>query len=322
MVINLQPRRYATENAKVLYMGSYLRDTAFLWFQLYVTANPQPSFMQDFKAFCHELQVTFGDPDEQATAERQLFALRQRGSASSYLADFRRFSTVLSWNDSSLSAQFYQGLNDNIKDELARTGRPHKLQELVEAAIRIDARMFERSIEKGDTRPSSTPTTYTPCTMVTPHQYSTPGPRDPQLSYANTLCGTQPYNTPPPPLTRAGKLAPDKYKRRQDNNLSLLWSCHVVRDCPRATPRSNDRQQSQVHVNNNVKHQRLQSTQLSEAKSFAESKDASKATCQSKNEWAPRIPVKTVYWGSTKQGSHTNQKQVKTGKDPVKPGLR
>ena len=60
MVITLQPSRFPSEISKVIYTGSFLRDTAFLWFQPYVTAEPQPSFMLSFKEFCKELQTTFG----------------------------------------------------------------------------------------------------------------------------------------------------------------------------------------------------------------------------------------------------------------------
>lgn len=150
LVIAAQPRRYNTELAKITYMGSYLRDTAFAWFQPYVTADPPPLFMTDFKLFCRELTKVFGDPDEKGTATRQLFALRQRGSASSYLTDFRRLTAVLDWDNDALAAQFYRGLKDPIKDELARTGRPENLEDLINTVIRIDTRLFERSMEKGE----------------------------------------------------------------------------------------------------------------------------------------------------------------------------
>jgi hypothetical protein len=78
LVFKMQPSRFPDEETKVLYAGSYLRDTAFLWFQPFVTAIPSPPFMQNFNLFCTELKRSFGDPDEVATAERSLVSLRQR----------------------------------------------------------------------------------------------------------------------------------------------------------------------------------------------------------------------------------------------------
>ena len=40
MVITLQPTRIPSEISKVLYAVSFLRDTAFFWFQPYVTIEP------------------------------------------------------------------------------------------------------------------------------------------------------------------------------------------------------------------------------------------------------------------------------------------
>lgn len=84
MVITLQPSRFPTETSKVLYAGSFLRDTPFLWFQPFVTIDPQPKFMLDFKKFCAELRKNFGDPDEEQTAERQNRFFRSQQCLSSF----------------------------------------------------------------------------------------------------------------------------------------------------------------------------------------------------------------------------------------------
>ncbi len=76
LVINLQPSRFASESAKIFFTGSYLRGTAFTWFQPLLSKEPKPSYMLDFAQFCQQLRATFGDPDEVSTAERQIRALR------------------------------------------------------------------------------------------------------------------------------------------------------------------------------------------------------------------------------------------------------
>lgn len=243
MVITLQPSRFPTENSKVLYAGSFLRDTAFLWFQPFVTKDPSPDFFNNFKLFCKELHTMFGDPDQVATAERHLYNLRQKGSASSYIADFTRYATVVDWNDEALAAQFYRGLKDIIKDELAHTTKPKDLKTLQDTAVRIDTRLFERQIERGDRDrsrfiPNGTQSRYqVPYkstfikTTVTPNftarQDSSNPPEHVQMGTTATS-----------PSSFRGRLPPAEYERRKQLNLCLYCGNkdHTVQSCPIAPP--------------------------------------------------------------------------------------
>ena len=236
MVITLQTSRFPSEVSKVLYMGSFLRDTAFLWFQPYVTADPQPSFMTNFKEFCNELEQTFGDPDKIGTAERQLYALRQKGSVASYMADFMRFAVVIKWNDQAKAAQFYRGLKDGIKDELSRVGRPDTLKELESAAIRIDTRLFERQVEKGERFPSTNGNTGTPSRFV-PRNTSSFTKTQTTFSRPPTE-RLQAFQPTTDKITKQGKLNPTEYQRRKDLNLCLYCGDkgHQVLKCPLAPP--------------------------------------------------------------------------------------
>lgn len=229
MVIALQSSRFTTETAKIIYAGSFLRDTAFLWFQPYVAANPKPAFMLDFELFCSELRKTFGDPDEVSTAERQLYALKQRGSVTTYVADFMRHAVIVKWNDDAKAAQFYRGLKDVIKDELSRTGKPSALAKLQEAAIRIDTRLFERIVEKGE-RHSAVNTTqprFAPRTTNYPQAQPAHRPTENFRAFGERDS---------PQLTRKGKLTPAEYQRRKENNLCLYCGDkgHQVLKCPLA----------------------------------------------------------------------------------------
>ena len=47
-----------------------------------------------------------------------------------------------------LKAQYYKGLKDGVKDEIARSEAPDNLQELIEMAVKIDNRNFERALER------------------------------------------------------------------------------------------------------------------------------------------------------------------------------
>ena len=239
LAIELQPRKFQSERTKVMYMASFLRDTALQWFQPLLGQDPTPTVLTTFPLFIEGLRTNFGDPDRKATAERKLYELRQRGSAAEYLTQFQQHSTLLDWDDSAKASKFYHGLKDSIKDELARIGRPNNWDELTQAAIRIDNRLFERAIERGTTpstiRPSSappartftprttTPSTFTPSRTTTPFQRSTPPPQQRRENH----------------LQRNGKLTPEEYKRRQDAGHCVYCgdTTHKVDKCPLSKPR-------------------------------------------------------------------------------------
>jgi hypothetical protein len=221
MVIGLQPSRYPSEKTKVLYVGSFLHGTALLWFQPYVGKTPEDPIMNDFDLFCKKLKELFGDPNEKATAERNLYALKQKGSATSYLADFQRYSVLVGWNDEAKKAQFYRGLKEAVKDELARQDQPESLAELMDQAVKIDTRLDERGLERGtDNKPQGTFTarsnTYTKNDI---------GGKPPGQDIKSDHRAT---------LNSNGRLPKEEYKRRRDNKLCLYCgsASHTIADCP------------------------------------------------------------------------------------------
>ena len=48
-------------------------------------------------------------------------------------------------------AQFYKGLKDRVKDDVARVNQPSQLQLMITLAIRIDNWQYERELEKKGT---------------------------------------------------------------------------------------------------------------------------------------------------------------------------
>ena len=94
------------------------------------------------------LKEAFGDPDETQSAERQLHQLHQKGPASDYAAKFRQVAAHLEWDDDPLMVAFYQGLKDEVKDELIKEDRPNTLAEYIATAVKIDDRLYERRQEK------------------------------------------------------------------------------------------------------------------------------------------------------------------------------
>ena len=151
LVIFGQPSRYPTERSKVMFAASFLRDSAFSWFQPYLNAESCP-VLDDFDMFIDLLESAFGDPDETINAERKLSLLSQSASAIQYASEFRRIAALTQWNDPAKCYHFYNGLKPAVKDELSKVKRPTHLNDLMELAISIDNRLHDRNMERNTSR--------------------------------------------------------------------------------------------------------------------------------------------------------------------------
>jgi len=74
----------------------------------------------------------------------------------SYTAQFQQYANRTDWNDEALKNQYYRGLKDFIKDEMARSDRPDDLKDMIELSQKIDNRHYERKLEKGGHQPTWT----------------------------------------------------------------------------------------------------------------------------------------------------------------------
>ncbi|KAF2189377.1 hypothetical protein K469DRAFT_528621, partial [Zopfia rhizophila CBS 207.26] len=54
----------------------------------------------------------------------------------------------IDWDDAPLMAAYYARLKDRVKNKLARRDRPDNLYALMESAVRIDNRQYERELER------------------------------------------------------------------------------------------------------------------------------------------------------------------------------
>ena len=102
-----------------------------------------------FKRFRSEIQMVFRDIDHKCTAERNLLKLRQIKSAADYTAHFTRISAATNWEDAALTAIFYAGLRNGVKDEIVRGEWPEDLRAMTIMAIRINNCLYEWRKEKG-----------------------------------------------------------------------------------------------------------------------------------------------------------------------------
>jgi hypothetical protein len=105
-------------------------------------------YFHTMEGFGKGIRQVFGDIEEEATAERNLGHLKQKGSAATYAASFQQLAAKTQWGKAALQHQFYIDLKDGVKDEIARSEKPDDLQELIALAVKIDNRIYERSLEK------------------------------------------------------------------------------------------------------------------------------------------------------------------------------
>ena len=73
-----------------------------------------------------------------------------------YTIDFNRHAHRTGWNDQALAHQYYKGLPDRLKDELACIGKPVTLRGLQDLATILDQHYWERQSELSRTSSRST----------------------------------------------------------------------------------------------------------------------------------------------------------------------
>jgi Ty3 transposon capsid-like protein len=249
-----QPSRFPTERSKILYTGSRLEGPAFNWFQPMITQYPSgataPPELATFELFTEALTSVYGDPNLEATAVREIRRLHQTGSAAEYAARFESKKQFMRWNDDALRDQFYLNLKEELKDEIAPVGKPRTYLELKTLAIRLDARLYERKLERSGNNPSkpapTKPLTSRPFTWATPARFSTPAVAPaPSVTTPNPSGGLRvPSHTPdgtvPMELGASGLWQLTEMEKTRRKNLGLCGYCgekgHATLACPVAPP--------------------------------------------------------------------------------------
>ena len=190
-----------TEEAKVRYVAGYLHGPALNWFEPTMrdhlendTDNRDTETTKvfgNFDYFAKRLHETFGNPDEKRTAERRLGHLKQKESASKYAAEFQQIASKTGWDDDdALMAAFYQGLRDDVKDELSREERPGELHVYISKAVKIRNRLYER-LEKMDGKTANwTRHRYEERRQAPRHKYQPNSGK--RREYRSTAFGTHP----------------------------------------------------------------------------------------------------------------------------------
>jgi hypothetical protein len=157
-------KKFHSETEQVLFIVSLLRGAAYNWISPFLidflknkTGEGRCSkdmkketlrYFMTMKGFGEGINQVFGDIEEEKTAERGLQHLRQKGSAANYTAEFQQLATRTQWGEAALQAQYYRGLKDSVKDEISRSDKPDDLNDMIQMAVKIDNRLYERTLEK------------------------------------------------------------------------------------------------------------------------------------------------------------------------------
>jgi hypothetical protein len=179
-----------------------------------------------------------------------------------YTVTFNQHASRTGWNDQALTRQYYKGLPDHLKDDIACFGKPAKLCALQSLVTTLDQRYWEHQSELG--RDQQTSPAHSPSTFSLPSRSESPAKKisrrftenssEIHLDTPITRGSHLPSDTnDPKPQTPSkapstsfaqriadllgpdGKLKPEEHQCRMDNGLCLCCSepGHMVADCLR-----------------------------------------------------------------------------------------
>jgi hypothetical protein len=262
MYVTARSVDFPDDQAKVMYALSYLKGNPLDWFQTELNDalagdDETPAWFESYAEFLSELRRLFGPRDPVTDAMNALEALRYRDSskATRYTIDFNRHGRRTGWNEQALARQYYKGLPDRLKDEIARIGRPAGLKPLQDLVATLDQRYWERQSEinrdkrfnpqpaahkapapsENRSAPRSGPSRFgsarggsfqnRPQSQPHPHSHTPRGnDQKPPFSAASaspSSFSSNKANSISDILGPDGKLKPEERKRRMDNNLCL-----------------------------------------------------------------------------------------------------
>lgn len=174
----LQPSAFPSERAKVAYTISLLSGKAKQWGTSEWENNSD--CCDTYFDFSEEMKRVFDPVRPEREAARKLFSIKQGSRpVTDYIINFHALMPSCNWNDEALFDAFYQGLSEDIKDEIAARDPPKTLRALEQLATRIDQRLRERRRERSTPYYQRRVSTVqvSPCTFP---QASSPPPECPE----------------------------------------------------------------------------------------------------------------------------------------------
>ena len=221
---------------------SYLKGVALAWFEPYylevaTPRVPPPLFMTDYEAFCEELKTNFGPSNPVGDAESKLRMLSMKSDQriAKYVINFNQLATQVLWGENALQYQFYAGLPNRIKDQIANVRKPATLMDLRTLAQNIDHRYWEhKSKVSHESKPSTSNPQTKPSTSTSSSSTYHPYTKSSSSSASSLKASLSSYKKPDIlHLLSEGKLSDSKQQRWIKENLCMYCgaSGHTAKDC-------------------------------------------------------------------------------------------
>ena len=150
---------FVKEVDKIVWASSFCKGKADYWIQPHIedflekglTSELEESTLEILteEGFGKAIQKMFGEIDPRHVAEKKIQRIRQVGTVEEYTSSFLPLQMRCGWDDEAYAARYYNGLKDDIKDEICRQGdKPIVLDDIVEKALKISQRFEQRRSEK------------------------------------------------------------------------------------------------------------------------------------------------------------------------------
>ncbi len=144
LYISLQPSLFPTEESKIAFVITLLSGRAALWGTT-IWEQKLPC-CTSFQSFSEEIRKVFDRAASGREVARFLVELRQGDrSVTDFSIELCTLAAECRWNSEAQWDMFFHGLADYVKDEIYALELPTSLDGLVSLAIRVDARLQQRS---------------------------------------------------------------------------------------------------------------------------------------------------------------------------------
>ena len=248
------PRKYRSEESKVLVAGSYLKGDPKRWFNNFflLPSDQRPDWFLSWNKFRAELRNSWGLEDPEGAAETELRRLKMtdKDHVSYFTSRFRAIQYRLpSWGDQNLRNTYHAALAPRIHAQFVSAGKipPAHLEALIYMAEELDRTYWtdfelNRSIHHpSDHKPTSSTTSTSLDKKASEKSSSKKERKETSSSSAtSTPASNSSSSKKPDPAYKKhlgpdGKLTPEERQRRIDNNLCLFCGQgkHVAVDCPK-----------------------------------------------------------------------------------------
>ncbi len=140
LFIEMQPQQFVSERSKVAFLISLLSGRALLWAR--AIWNSQSSLINSFNVFSAHFREVFDLSTGSLSIADQLIRLRQgTSSVSMYTQQFRTLAASCGWNETALLTAYRQGLDLQIRTQMAIYDDNVGLESFMQEAVKISQRL-------------------------------------------------------------------------------------------------------------------------------------------------------------------------------------